>query len=124
VNSRYSRIKNISFSWNVEQLMHEDDSTYPFWIEEMSGGRARIGLSETYLETLGGEEIVGVELQPVGMRLGPGDGLGFLFTGTRAIDLRAPLACEILAHNELIKNDARLIRLSPYHRGWLMEIRP
>ncbi len=102
--------------------IEENSVLHPFWLEELGGGRLRLGLSESWLETLTAEP-VGLELAPPGTRLARGDTLGFLHLAERVHDLRAPAALEVLAVNEAAEADARLVRLSPYERGWLIEAR-
>jgi glycine cleavage system H lipoate-binding protein len=103
--------------------MREDASTYPFWLEEAAeAGRARLGLSEVFLEKLG-EPCLGLELLGAGTRLERGESLGFLHGATRTLDLRAPFALELLALNPAALENPALVRLSPYARGWLAEVR-
>ena len=103
--------------------MREDPSHDPFWLEDLARpGCARMGLRESFLETLA-EECVGLELAPVGSRLVRGDAFGFLHTGSRTHDLRAPFDLEILALNPAALADPGIVRLSPYGRGWLAEVR-
>ncbi|MCE5229757.1 glycine cleavage system protein H [bacterium] len=99
----------------------ETPELYPFWAEDAAGD-VRLGLSESFLETLGGEP-VGIELAPPGSRIRKGDTLGFLHTPERAFDLRAPRALEIIEVNPAAESDPRLVKLAPYTRGWLMLVR-
>lgn len=100
----------------------EKPENYPFWAQESDGEVVRLGLSESFLEALGGDP-VGIELAPPGSRIGKGETLGFLHTPERAFDLRAPRDLEILKINSAAESDPRLVRLAPYMRGWLMEAR-
>lgn len=100
----------------------EAPETFPFWAKETADGLMRLGLSESFLETLGGEP-VGLELAPAGSRIKKGETLGFLHTPERAFDLRAPKNLEIINVNAAAESDPRLVRLAPYTRGWLMEVR-
>lgn len=102
--------------------IQENPDIYPFWSDETAEGRVRLGLSESFLETLGGDP-VGIELAPAGSKIRHGETLGFLHTPEKAFDLRAPKALEIISMNEDAEADPRLVRLAPYTRGWLMEIR-
>ena len=103
--------------------MREDASTYPFWLEEAAeAGRARLGLSEAFLEALGAP-CVGLELLAAGTRVARGEALGLLHTATRTLDLRAPFGLELLALNPAAVGDPALVRRSPYGRGWLAEVR-
>jgi glycine cleavage system H protein len=105
-------------------MRRADDSTYPFWIEEQAGeDRARIGLTEDFLEGLESEPVA-LELASPGSRLERGATLGFLHTGTGTIDLTLPFAIEIVAINEEALADPLLVRRSPYGRGWLAQVRP
>jgi glycine cleavage system H lipoate-binding protein len=105
----------------------EDPATASFWLDAIPGapGRARLGLTEAFLESLVTEgrelEVVGLELLPEGSQLRSGDSLGLLHLPDRAIDLRVPFALTILARNAAVLADPRLVRTSPYARGWLIE---
>lgn len=100
----------------------EKTDDYPFWVKEADGEAVRLGLSESFLETLGGEP-VGLELAPAGSKIRKGETLGFLHTPERAFDLRAPRDLEILNVNSAAESDPRLVRFAPYTRGWLMQAR-
>lgn len=102
--------------------MREDESSYPFWVEDATEGRARMGVVQAFLEELG-EEVLGVELAPPETRLARGDTMGFLHTGTRTVDLRVPFGLEIIQINEEAVRDPRLVGRSAYGRGWLAEVR-
>lgn len=102
--------------------MREDPSTYPFWADEREGGLARLGLAESFLENLGDDPIA-VELASPGARIRPGETLGFIYTPEQPYELRAPRALEIVAVNEAAESDPRLVKLAPYGRGWLLEIK-
>ena len=102
--------------------LREDETTYPFWIDRGEDARAvRVGLSERWIETLAAP-LVGLELMPSGTRLRPGDSLGLLHTSEGTLDLALPFGGEVAAVNEAVGLDPGLIRRSPYHRGWLMDI--
>ncbi len=103
--------------------MREDEAIYPFWLEETGEpGRWRLGLSEVYLETLT-HPLVGLELTAPPTCVNHGDTFGFLHTDSGSLDLRAPFRMEILETNHAALADARLVRLSPYGRGWLALVR-
>jgi glycine cleavage system H protein len=102
--------------------MKEDELTYPFWLGDASpDGTRRLGLSETWLESQGIENVVAVELVPAGTALHAGDALGLLHTASRAHDLRAPAAMTIVRVNPDVLANPALARRSPYGRGWLVE---
>jgi glycine cleavage system H lipoate-binding protein len=65
--------------------------------------------------------VVALELAAEGATLRAGDGLGFVTLGSRIVDLRAPFALRIVARNAAALADPRLLRDSPYRRGWLIE---
>ena len=99
--------------------MIENETTYPFWIEEAPPGEpAKLGLGIAFVEEIK-EEFVGMELARPGSRLAAGDTLGILYTGTRALDLRLPFAISLASVNAEALADPRLVKLSPYGRGWL-----
>jgi glycine cleavage system H lipoate-binding protein len=107
----------------------EHPDTAPFWIDELAGDppRARLGLTQDFIESLSPAdrppEIVGLELLPVGARLLPGDSFGLLQFPDRSVDLRAPFALTILDRNQRAIADPRLVAVSPYDQGWLIEFR-
>ncbi|HPK03070.1 MAG TPA: glycine cleavage system protein H [Candidatus Sumerlaeota bacterium] len=104
-------------------MLREDKALHPFWFEEAAEapGAGRIGLTEAFLESVG-EEIVGLELARAGDRVRAGETFGFLHTHRRSLDLRAPRSLRIRSINAAAVADARLVRQSPYGRGWLAEV--
>ena len=86
------------------------------------GELQRVGLEEGFLEGLGAE-IVALELAPAGTWLHAGDTFGMLTLATRTVDLRAPRGFQVVTVNEAAEQDPRLVRQSPYARGWLMMVR-
>ena len=106
----------------------ETPESFPFWTAELNDGteRLRLGIAESFLEEHGPggrePEIVGLELVAVGTRLHRGDALGFVHLPDRVVDLRAPFDLVVARRNEAAIADPRLVRTSPYLRGWLKEI--
>ena len=97
--------------------------TFPFWTEHQAElGLIRIGLTESFLETLE-DDLVGLEWTVFSGHARKADTLGLLHTSRRSIDLRAPFAMEVLEVNSEVLQDPRLVRDSPYCDGWLAEVR-
>ena len=92
-----------------------------FWCEpQPAGGVVRIGCIEAWMEGLGGDP-VGLELLPAGTQVMAGDSFGMLHLPERSVDLRSPWTLKITTVNREALNDARLVKLSPSYRGWLIE---
>ena len=91
-----------------------------YWVDALGGARFRLGLAEGWLERLSADPVA-LEIAPAGTRVRQGETLGFLHEPGRVHDLRAPFALTVERPNEAAEGDARLVRLSPYARGWLLE---
>lgn len=99
-----------------------------FWIGEPDAtGRRRLGISEGWLDQLGGgeaAEVLGLDLAAAGTAVRAGETFGFIYLPSKTVDLRAPLALRVASRNESALADPRLVSLSPSLRGWLIEIVP
>lgn len=91
-----------------------------FWFVA-EGETQRMGLEEGFLEGLEAE-IVALELAPRGTALRAGDTFGLITLVTRTIDLRAPRAFRVVEVNAVAEQDPRLVRYSPYAKGWLLRV--
>lgn len=96
---------------------------YPYWLQSYGGDGPwhRLGLDESFLETLEGI-LVGLELIEPGTHIDVGDTFGFVHLADHTIDLRAPFRMVLIERNDDATSDPRRVRLSPYHEGWLATI--
>lgn len=83
----------------------------------------RIALDPSFAVSLASSRMVGIEFAPLNRVFCEGETLGFLFTNTTVIDLRAPIQLEVVRQNMAVIDDPRLAQTSPMTRGWLLEVR-
>lgn len=91
------------------------------WLE-LRGGTYRLGITDYAQDQLG--DIVFVELPEVGGVVGAGDVLAEVESTKSVGEVYAPLAGEITAVNEDLRDRPELINAEPYGAGWIVEIRP
>jgi glycine cleavage system H protein len=91
------------------------------WLE-MRDGSYRLGITDYAQDQLG--DIVFVELPEVGRVVGAGDVLAEVESTKSVGEVYAPLAGEITAVNDELRDRPELINAEPYGAGWIVEIRP
>jgi glycine cleavage system H protein len=91
------------------------------WLE-MRDGAYRLGITDYAQDQLG--DIVFVELPEVGRVVGAGDVLAEVESTKSVGEVYAPLAGEITAANDALRDRPELINAEPYEAGWIVEIRP
>ncbi|MFO7548982.1 MAG: glycine cleavage system protein GcvH [Acidimicrobiia bacterium] len=91
------------------------------WLE-MRDGSYRLGITDYAQDQLG--DIVFVELPEVGTEVGAGDVLAEVESTKSVGEVYAPLAGEITAINEDLRDRPELINSEPYGAGWIVEFRP
>lgn len=90
------------------------------WIRLESADVAVIGITDFAQSELG--DIVFVDLKPIGAKLNANDIFGTVEAVKTVSDLFLPVAGEIIAHNEALK-DASLVNKSPYQDGWMIKLK-
>ncbi len=92
---------------------------HEWWQEE--GDEGRVGITEFAQSELG--DIVFVELPEVGRVLRAGEALGVVESVKSVSDILSPVAGEVIAVNEALRDRPELINRSPYDEGWVVRLR-
>lgn len=91
------------------------------WIELEGTGVGVVGVTQYAQKELG--DIVYVELPGVGKNLNAGQEAAVLESTKAAADVYSPVAGEILAVNDKLKDAPELVNQSPEKDGWLFKVR-
>jgi glycine cleavage system H protein len=91
------------------------------WVLTMSGGKARVGITDHAQRGLG--HLVFAELPNAGDRFDAGDPFGSLESVKAVTEVYMPAAGQVTARNDQLYSDPELINMDPYGDGWLIEIR-
>ena len=92
------------------------------WAVQEPNGDVLVGISALAQDSLG--ELVYVELPAVGRTLSAGEPCAVVESTKAASDVYAPIAGEIVAVNESLKDTPQTVNEAPYEAGWLFRIRP
>lgn len=65
-----------------------------------------------------------VDLPEVGKRVKEGDRLFSLRRGNRCVEVRAPISGTVVATNEKLVRHPAFVNDEPFHRGWVVRLRP
>lgn len=90
-----------------------------FWVD-VTDKRAVIGMSPLIQETSG--SFVAVQIEEVGKSFAKGESFGSVEAEKHVGPLKAPVSGKILAVNQDIIENPRLINMDPYGKGWLIEV--
>lgn len=94
------------------------------WVKIDSGNIAFVGITEFAQGELG--ELVYIEVETVGDRLGKGEVFGTVEAVKTTADLFMPVSGKILAFNPLIDeaqgDDPTLVNRDPHGDGWIVQI--
>jgi glycine cleavage system H protein len=90
-----------------------------FWLD-IDGSVARIGMSPLAQETTG--SFVAVRFEEVGARFAKGESFGSVEAEKHVGHLKMPASGVIVAVNEKVLENPRLLNTDPYGKGWLAEI--
>jgi glycine cleavage system H protein len=89
------------------------------WIQDLGGGKARIGLTDHAQQSLG--DIVFVNLPEVGDEVAAGERLADVESVKAASDVYSPLSGKVSAVNEALLDDPAAINSDAYG-AWLAEL--
>ena len=89
------------------------------WIEDLGGGKARIGISDFAQQSMG--DIVFVNLPEVGDELMVEESFGDVESVKAVSELYSPFSGRVAAINELLLDSPELINENPYE-AWMLEI--
>ena len=90
------------------------------WVKQ-DGETTTVGISQYAQSQLG--DVIYVELPAVGQRLEPGGRLGVVESVKAASDLYSPVAGEVAAVNEELKEHPEYVNQDPYGKGWLIKLK-
>jgi len=89
------------------------------WVRQ-EGEAATVGISQYAQSQLG--DVIYVELPAVGQRLQAGGRLGVVESVKAASDLYSPVAGEVTAVNDDLKEHPEYVNQDPYGKGWLIKL--
>jgi glycine cleavage system H protein len=89
------------------------------WVA-VSGGRARVGITDYAQDALG--DVVYVQVPTIGATVSAGDSFGEVESTKSVSDVYAPVSGTIVAVNESLTAQPELLNQEPYGNGWLCEI--
>lgn len=102
----------------LDRRYHADDHT---WARQ-EGDLIRVGLDDLGQATTG--DLAQIALHRAGERVRHGEELGTLEAQKYVGPLRSPICGEIVETNEEAARSPRVVNEDPYHRGWLVLLRP
>jgi len=86
------------------------------------GEKVRIGINDYAQDQLG--EIVYVELPHVGDTFEKGEEFATVESVKAVYDLIILIGGEVIAINTALENSPQLMNKSPYHEGWMIDVKP
>ncbi len=95
------------------------DTDNHFWVD-IDGNKAMVGMSPLIQETSG--SFVALQIEPSGTILDKGAGFGTAEAEKYVGPLKAPISGKIIAINNEVIENPRLINTDPYNQGWLIEM--
>ena len=103
---------------NIKTDLLYDPAEY-FWIKA-EGNKARIGMSPLVEETSG--SFVAIRFAEVGQSFAKSESFGSAEAEKHVGHMKMPVSGKILAINEKVVENPRLINTNPYDEGWLIEV--
>ncbi|MDZ4263473.1 MAG: glycine cleavage system protein GcvH [Pseudomonadota bacterium] len=91
------------------------------WVEVLSDGTARIGITDHAQELLG--DMVYVEVPEVGDEVKSGEECAVVESVKAASDVYSPISGVVVAVNENLAENPGLVNGDPYSDGWIMRIK-
>jgi glycine cleavage system H protein len=91
------------------------------WLRSEADGVMTVGITDHAQSTLG--DIVYLELPEVGNTVAAGDAVGVVESVKAASDIYSPIAGEIVAVNEAIRDTPEAVNSDAYE-NWLFKIKP
>jgi len=91
------------------------------WVRREADGTLTIGITDFAQESLG--DMVFVELPEVGRRLAKGEACAVVESVKAASDVYAPVAGEVVAANEALKDKPELVNADAF-AAWMYRLKP
>jgi len=92
------------------------------WLRPESDGSYTIGITQHAQDELG--ELVYVELPEVGRKLSKEEACCVVESTKAASDVYAPLAGEVVAVNDALRDAPQTVNEKPFSDGWLFRLKP
>lgn len=109
---------------DISELKFPDDIRYAKdheWARQ-DGEKIRVGITDYAQDQLG--DITFIELPEVGAGFQKGQQFGTLESTKAVADLFMPVGGEILAINEVLREQPELVNQEPYAGGWIADVKP
>lgn len=90
------------------------------WVKK-EGDSATVGITQYAQSQLG--DVIYLELPSVGQHLDVGGRLGVIESVKAASDLYSPVAGEVTAVNQDLKDHPEFVNEDPYGKGWIVKLR-
>ncbi|MCS7245497.1 MAG: glycine cleavage system protein GcvH [candidate division WOR-3 bacterium] len=90
------------------------------WVK-IEGEYAIIGITDYAQSQLG--DIVYVELPKVNQKYNKGETISTLEAVKTAADVYAPITCEVIEVNEILKEHPEKVNQEPYGAGWIAKVK-
>jgi glycine cleavage system H protein len=91
------------------------------WVLADAEGTVRIGITDYAQRQLG--DVVYVQLPPVGNSVASGESVGEVESTKSVSELFAPVAGEVIACNDDLRDNPGLVNSDPYGGGWMIEVK-
>jgi glycine cleavage system H protein len=89
------------------------------WVE-VTGGRARMGITDYAQDALG--DVVFVQVPQVGATVTAGQSMSEVESTKSVSDIYAPVSGSVVAVNDALADRPELLNSDPYGDGWICEI--
>ena len=90
------------------------------WVA-VDGDVATVGISDFAVKLL--TDIVYLSLPAVGKKFSPGESIGEIESVKAVSDVYAPVKGEVIAVNEALPDNLKLLNDSPYDKAWVLKFR-
>ncbi len=104
-----------------EELRFAETHEWVYVTEENGSKIATIGISAFAVEQL--TDLIYLELPEVGKSVNAGDEIGEVESVKAVSPLYSPVAGEVIAVNEALKDSVETLSESPYDQGWIVKLR-
>jgi glycine cleavage system H protein len=91
------------------------------WVRAEGNDLAVVGIDDFTQRLLGGSSAI--DLPQIGSRLKQGEKGLKLWFGSKAVDILSPIEGEVVAINNEVLQNPKLLNSDPYGKGWLMSVR-
>ncbi len=92
------------------------------WLRLEDDGTVTLGLTEAALHLAG--SVVSATPKKVGRTVKKGKSSGTVESGKWVGPVKSPVNGEILANNEALRSDPKILNADPYGAGWFVKVQP